>query len=67
MFLYFAYITDYAGTPVLALEFTATAKHSAFLATQFLKSCPNAGGFTIRKRPIDAREVAKLLNKEWGS
>lgn len=66
MFLYFAYILDHQGNEVLRLDWTATAKHSAFLAQQYLNSCPPAAGFKITKRPIELRAVAQLMNKEGG-
>jgi hypothetical protein len=63
MNIYFASILDHLGQPVLNLEHTATAKHSAFLATQYIKECPPAQGFKINKRFIEAKTIAYLLNK----
>jgi len=66
MTLYFAYILDYQGAEVLRLQWTGTNRHSAFLAQQYLDSCPPAAGFKITKRFVDPNHVAKLLNQEGG-
>lgn len=66
MFLYFALILDHQGQEVLRLSWTATAKHSAFLAQQYLDSCPPAASFKITKRPVELKHIAQLLNKEGG-
>jgi hypothetical protein len=63
MKIYFALINDYFGKAVVQLEYTATAKHSAFLAQQYIDHCPPAQGFTICKKYVDAKEIAKLLNQ----
>lgn len=63
MKMYYANITDFNGKAVLALNYTATAKHSAFLAQQFIDQCPPAQGFTISYVLITAKEVARMLNK----
>ena len=64
MKMYYANITDFKGKPVLALNYTATAKHSAFLAQQFIDQCPPAQGFTISYMFITAKEVVQMLNKK---
>lgn len=66
MTLYFAYILDHQGAEVLRLQWTATAKHSAFLAQQYLDSCPPAAKFKITKRFMDSSHMAKLMNKDGG-
>jgi hypothetical protein len=66
MTLYFAYILDHKGTEVERLQWTSTTKHSAFLAQQYLDSCPPAAAFKITKRFVDPSHVAKLMNKEGG-
>jgi hypothetical protein len=38
--LYFAEILDYSNKPVMKLQYTASAKHSAMLATQFVRDVP---------------------------
>ena len=66
MQLYYALITDHKGTEVLRLKYTATAKHSAFLATKYMDSCPPAQGFKIRKIIVDASTIADIFNAERG-
>ena len=63
MFLYFAIIVCHQGTYVHNLEYTVSAKHSAFLATQFINHCPPAASFKISKRLIKSTEIARLLNQ----
>jgi hypothetical protein len=46
------------------LQYTATAKHSAFIAAEFIKECPPAQGFKINKKFIDAKAVAFILNNK---
>lgn len=62
MILYYAEITDIQGMPVMKLELTATAKHSAFLATKFIDYCPPAMGFNIRKMILKPNIIANMLN-----
>ena len=62
--IYYASITDHRGTEILDLEYTATAKHSAFLATKFLNDCPPAIGFNIHKFCTDATFLAMLMNRK---
>ena len=61
--LYFAEILDYTNKPVMKLQYTVSAKHSAMLATQFVKNVPPACSFAIRKAIFKASDVAYLLNK----
>jgi hypothetical protein len=61
--LYFAEILDYSNKPVMKLQYTASAKHSAMLATQFVRDVPPACSFTIRKAVFKASDIAYLLNK----
>ena len=63
MFIYFAIIMCHQGTQVLNLEYTASAKHSAFLAAEFIKNCPPAASFKICKRLIKPTEITRLLNQ----
>ena len=63
MKIYFALITDYLGKPVQQLAYTATAKHSAFLAQEYIDHVPPACGFKIGIKYVDAKEIAKLLNQ----
>lgn len=63
MVVYYAEILDYKNEAVIQLEYTVTAKHSAFLGAKFLKHCPPAQGFAIRKKLIDAKTVVKLFNQ----
>ena len=63
MFLYFASIVCHQGIAVHNLEFTVSAKHSAFLAIEFINNCPPAASFKISKRLIKPSEIAKLLNQ----
>lgn len=65
MQLYYASITDHAGTEVLRLKYTTTAKHSAFIASQYVLSCPPAAGFKIKKY-TDVSKLAELLNDKEG-
>jgi hypothetical protein len=50
--------------PVLSLEYTTSAKHSAFLALQFIDNCPPAQGFAIRKRFLEAKTICKIINQK---
>jgi len=63
MVLYYAEILDYKNQPVIQLEYTVSAKHSAFIATKFLKHCPPAQGFAIKKKLIESKTVCKLFNQ----
>jgi hypothetical protein len=63
MFVYFAIILCHQGTQVLNLEYTTSAKHSAFLASRFINHCPPAASFKISKRLIKSTEITRLLNK----
>ena len=63
MFVYFAIILCHQGTQVLNLEYTTTAKHSAFLASKFINHCPPAASFKICKRLIKSTEITRLLNQ----
>jgi len=64
MNIYFASILDHQGTDILRLEWTSSAKHSAFLATKFINECPPAQGFKINKRFLESKEITRILNKE---
>lgn len=66
MTLYFALILDHQGAEVLRLAWTTTARHSAFLAQQYLDSCPPAASFKITKRFIDSRMVVAIMNNKRG-
>lgn len=61
--LYFAEILDFSNKPVMKLQYTVSAKHSAMLATQYVRDVPPACSFTIRKAVFKASDVAYLLNK----
>jgi hypothetical protein len=61
--LYFAEILDYSNKPVLKLQYTVSAKHSAMLATQYVKDVPPAATFAIRKAIFKASDIAYVLNK----
>ena len=64
MILYFAEILDQNKVPVLRLEYTVSAKHSAFLATEFINNCPPAQGFAIRKKFLEAKTICKIINQK---
>ena len=64
MKIYYATILDHLGNEVLSLKYTATAKHSAFLATEYIKKCPPAQNFKIKLIFIDSSTVADLLNNK---
>ena len=64
MIIYYAEILDFNKMPVLSLEYTASAKHSAFLALRFIDNCPPAQGFAIKKRFIEASKVCKIINQK---
>jgi hypothetical protein len=66
MRLYYASITDHVGTEVLRLKYTATAKHAAYIANQYVQSCPPAAGFKIKMLMLDASTVADIINRERG-
>ena len=61
--VYYASITDHKGLEVVNLEYTASAKHSAFLAIQFVENCPPAIGFKIHKYCVDRKGLVHLLNE----
>jgi hypothetical protein len=61
--LYFAEILDHSNKPVLKLQYTVSAKHSAMLATQYIKDVPPAAAFAIRKAIFKASDIAYVLNK----
>ena len=53
--LYFAAILDHKGQEVLELQYTVTAKHSAFIAGEYIKGCPPAQAFKIKKIFIESQ------------
>lgn len=61
--LYFAEILDHANKPVMKLQYTVSAKHSAMLATEYIKNVPPACAFTIRKSVFRPKDIAYILNK----
>lgn len=61
--LYFAEILDFSNKPVMKLQYTVSAKHSAMLATEYIKNVPPACSFAIRKVVFKASDIAYLLNK----
>lgn len=63
MTAYFSIILDHTGKEVMSLEWTTSAKHSAFLAKNFVDNCPPAASFKITKRFIDTSSVVAMLNK----
>lgn len=63
MKVYYAIITDYLGQQVLKLQYTATAKHAAFLAQQYIDYCPPAAGFKIQLQVIKPNHIVELLNQ----
>jgi hypothetical protein len=62
MKIYYAIITDYQGNSVLDLDFAATNRQAAAMATEYIKRVPPACGFKIGIKYVDAKEIAKLLN-----
>jgi hypothetical protein len=66
MRLYYPIILDHAGTEVLRLKYTATAKHAAFIAEQYVRNCPPAAGFKIKMLMLDASTIADIMNRERG-
>ena len=64
MKMYYATILDHKGKEVLNLKVTGTAKHSAFLAAQFINTCPPAQGFKINMFAVSNNTVADLINRE---
>jgi hypothetical protein len=64
MIAYFSIILDHTGKEVMSLEWTTSAKHSAFLAKQFVDNCPPAANFKITKRFIDRSVVVSMLNSK---
>jgi hypothetical protein len=63
MKVYYASILDYQNVEILNLKYTTSAKHSAFLAVQYVKDTPPACGFKIHFRFIDKSVVVDLMNK----
>ncbi len=64
MIAYFSIILDHTGKEVMSLEWTTSAKHSAFLAKNFIDNCPPAAGFKITKRFIETKSVVAMLNSK---
>ena len=62
MKIYYAIITDHQGNSVLDLDFAATNRQAAAMATEYIKWVPPACGFKIGIKYVDAKEIAKLLN-----
>jgi len=62
MKVYYASIVDYQGVEILHLKYTSSAKHSAFLAQEYVKNTPPACGFKIHYRFINTNIVVDLLN-----
>jgi hypothetical protein len=60
--VYYATILDHDDQPVLSLEFTATAKHSAFLGKQYVDNCPPANTFKIHMHVLDTSTVCRWMN-----
>ena len=56
MKVYYAVITDNNNKPVLQLEYTASAKHAAFLGQQYVNRVPPAQGFNCLLNPSDAAD-----------
>ncbi len=63
MKVYYAVITDNNNKPVLQLQYTASAKHAAFLGQQYVNSVPPAQGFKVCMQVLDAKQVVRLLNE----
>jgi hypothetical protein len=59
--LFFAELLDYSGNAIMQTQFTASAKHSAFIANEFAKSCPPCAGFKIRKQTFLAKDLLWIL------
>jgi hypothetical protein len=66
MRLYYPVILDRKGMEVLRLKYTATAKHAAFIAEQYVRNCPPADGFKIRAITFDASTIADIMNRGRG-
>lgn len=64
MIAYFSIILDYKGQEVMSLEWTTSAKHSAFIAKNFVDNCPPAASFKITKRFIDTHTLVNMLNSK---
>ena len=63
MKVYYAVITDNNDQPVLELQYTASARHAAFLGQQSVNSVPPAQGFKVRMLVLDAKQIVRLLNQ----
>jgi hypothetical protein len=63
MKVYYAVITDNNDQPVLELQYTASARHAAFLGQQYVNSVPPAQGFKVRMLVLDAKHIVRLLNQ----
>ena len=63
MKVYYAVITDNNDQPVLELQYTASARHAAFLGQQYVNSVPPAQGFKVRMLVLDAKQIGRLLNQ----
>jgi|Laugrespbdmm15sd_2_1035082.scaffolds.fasta_scaffold54652_2 hypothetical protein len=63
MKVYYAVITDNNNNPVLELQYTASARHAAFLGQQYVNSVPPAQGFKVRMLVLDAKQIVRLLNQ----
>jgi hypothetical protein len=63
MKVYYAVITDNNDQSVLELQYTASARHAAFLGQQYVNSVPPAQGFKVRMLVLDAKQIVRLLNQ----
>jgi hypothetical protein len=63
MKVYYAVITDNNNNPVLELQYTASARHAAFLGQQYVNSVPPAQGFKVRMLVLDTKQIVRLLNQ----
>ena len=60
--VYYAYILDHKGAPVMQTRFCTSSRQAAAVANQIIEKCPPAMGFNIRFREVDIKEIAELLN-----
>lgn len=60
--VYYAYILDHKGAPVMQTRFCTSSRQAAAVANQIIEKCPPAMGFNIRFKEVTIKEIAELLN-----
>ena len=62
--LYYAEIVEYNNTPVLTLDYVASAKHAAFKGKDYVDNCPPANTFRIKMKLVETSVLCKFMNNK---